>query len=165
MDKNKFCGFCGALHVATSYPRKCEACGMETFINPIPVAVLLVPVMVFDKVGLLIGKRGIAPHIGDWALIGGFVDIDDRTIEHAAVREMREETKIDIPVEDVYVRSSYNNGTNMMVFCEVRKTLQFSELFDIFELTNECTGLSAILEPEQLCFPSHTKAVVDWFNK
>lgn len=54
---------------------------------------------------LLMIKRGDHPCIGQWALPGGFVEMNE-SLEHAAVRELKEETNID----NVYMEQLYTWG-------------------------------------------------------
>lgn len=54
---------------------------------------------------LLMIKRGDHPYIGQWALPGGFVNIDE-SIDEAARRELREETNID----NIYMEQLYTWG-------------------------------------------------------
>ena len=49
-----------------------------------------------DKILLI--KRKHAPGIGKWALPGGIVEYGE-TVEQAAIREVKEETNIDITIE------------------------------------------------------------------
>ena len=59
-----------------------------------------------DKVlRLLMVKRGDHPHIGQWALPGGFVKMDE-SLDEAALRELKEETNID----DIYMEQLYTWG-------------------------------------------------------
>jgi 8-oxo-dGTP diphosphatase len=54
---------------------------------------------------LLMIKRGDHPYLGQWALPGGFVKIDE-SLEEAALRELKEETNI----EDIYMEQLYTWG-------------------------------------------------------
>ena len=57
------------------------------------------------KLQLLLVKRKNQPHMGKWAIPGGFVDYDE-SLEEAALRELKEETH----VEDVYLEQLYTFG-------------------------------------------------------
>lgn len=54
---------------------------------------------------LLMIKRGDHPYIGQWALPGGFVQVDE-SLDEAALRELKEETNID----DIYMEQLYTWG-------------------------------------------------------
>lgn len=54
---------------------------------------------------LLMVKRGVHPHMGQWALPGGFVQADE-SLDEAAARELKSETNID----DVYMEQLYSWG-------------------------------------------------------
>ena len=51
-----------------------------------------------DRVVLI--RRGNPPFEGRWALPGGFVDIGE-TVEHACVREVKEECMIDVELDGI----------------------------------------------------------------
>ena len=53
----------------------------------------------------LLIERGVPPFAGRWALPGGFIR-EDETLEHAALRELQEETG----VRDVYLEQLYTFG-------------------------------------------------------
>lgn len=54
---------------------------------------------------ILLVKRGDHPYIGQWALPGGFVRMDE-SLEKAALRELKEETNI----SDIYMEQLYTWG-------------------------------------------------------
>src|SRR4029079_9297124 len=86
--RNSHCGWCGALFAVATWPRAC-VCGNTSYANPIPVAVVLLPV----GDGLLTIRRGIPPQLGKLALPGGFMELGE-TWQESAARELREETGI-----------------------------------------------------------------------
>ena len=59
--------------------------------------------MVVNPCGeILLIRRGNEPYRGCWALPGGFMEMDE-TIEHCAVRELHEETGINVGEEQLHL--------------------------------------------------------------
>jgi ADP-ribose pyrophosphatase YjhB (NUDIX family) len=70
----------------------CPTCGWMYWINPIPIAETIVA----NAEGqVLLIKRKFPPRVGDWALPGGYIDWGENA-EAAAVREVREETGLEV---------------------------------------------------------------------
>ena len=64
---------------------------------------------------LLMIKRGDHPYIGQWALPGGFVQMDE-SLDEAALRELKEETNIDkIYMEQLYTWGDVNRDPRTRV--------------------------------------------------
>lgn len=86
-----YCPECGAAlhpaHDGQSERPHCAACGRFYYSNPIPAACCFVA----RGDELLFVRRAIEPCKGLWSLPGGFVELDEAP-EHAAVRELQEET-------------------------------------------------------------------------
>ena len=62
-----FCSFCGTrFPPSENWPRTCPACHNTTYRNPLPVAVMLVPV---EEKGLLLIRRLVEPQAGKLALL------------------------------------------------------------------------------------------------
>ncbi|MEW5743018.1 MAG: NUDIX domain-containing protein [Myxococcota bacterium] len=104
MRKHGHCSWCGAEFPDTPFPRTCQSCKRTTWLNPLPVAVLLLPV---DD-GFLLIRRAEATGHGKLALPGGFIDLGE-TWQRACARELFEETGITISADEVTcagVRSS-----------------------------------------------------------
>lgn len=94
--RDSFCSHCGAAFPAPlAYPRTCASCGVTIWANPIPVAVVLVPVVQGDRTGLLVVRRGIEPGKGKLALVGGFVE-EEETWQVGGAREVREEANVTV---------------------------------------------------------------------
>src|SRR3954469_7529832 len=95
--KHDHCSYCGAPFIVDQpWPRACAGCANVSYLNPVPVAVLLLPV----GGGLLCVRRDIEPGRGKLALPGGFIDVGE-TWEEAAVRELREEAGIAMEAGEV----------------------------------------------------------------
>lgn len=145
-----FCPRCGVEHTFESYPKECLSCNHITYINPIPVAVILCEV---KGKGFVLIRRGIEPRLGFLALPGGYVD-QAESAEDAARRELFEETGInyDGDFKLVAVESSANKA-QMMVFLktdpinldgfEFVKNHEVSELIFVKSLPNEPIAFSS----------------------
>lgn len=165
--KNSHCSYCGQqwpVPVLKSYddhkiwPRTCSKCENVTYINPIPVAVLLVPV----NNGLLTVRRGIEPGKGLLALPGGYIDFYE-TWQEAAARELREETHIEInPSTIKYFNTFSSVQKGVIVIFGITKPYCKFELPE-FKVTNETTERVIIEKPTDLAFPSHTEMAKRFF--
>lgn len=73
----------------------CPHCGEEVGVyrNPTPTVDVVILMPMDDGEGVVLIERSNPPH--GWALPGGFVDYGE-SCEQAAVREMKEETGLDI---------------------------------------------------------------------
>jgi len=61
---------------------------------------LTVDTVIIENSSILLIKRKNDPYQGFWALPGGFVEYGE-TVENAAVRETKEETGIDVKLDDL----------------------------------------------------------------
>ncbi len=91
----------------------CPRCGYVVYRNPVPVALVLVT---RDDDKLLLVHRLNAPLAGYWAPPAGYVEIDE-SLEEGAVREVKEETGLDVVVDQlVAVYSRANVGVMLVTF-------------------------------------------------
>ena len=158
--KNAHCAYCGHAFAAdASYPRTCSACSSVTYQNPLPVAVLVLPV---DD-GVLTIRRGIEPRKGQLALPGGFIDMGEAWRTGCA-RELREETGIVIDAEsiDLFDVHSAPDGT-LLVFGVAPRML--GATLPTFVPTNETTGCTIVNTPDELAFPLHSRVLADFFAR
>ncbi len=119
-----FCQRCGTELRETdldSRPRlKCPACGYVQYQNPVPG----VGVLIEHEGKLALIRRGHPPHQGQWALPAGFIEADE-SVEHAAVREAREETGLNIELDELFGVYSFPEGpprSGLIIFYLARPT-------------------------------------------
>lgn len=154
-----FCTHCGhEFSPGQVSPKTCASCGVTSYENPVPVAVVLLPVR---GQGVLTVRRGIAPHIGKLALPGGFMEKHE-TWQQAAVREVREETGIDILERDIALHSAASTpGGQLLVFASAApihpdSLIGFTPNAEVLELV--------VVGPDaELAFPLHTDAMRKFF--
>lgn len=94
----KHCGMCGCALVADSddhaHPRfRCPECAWSWYDPPVPVTLVLVTTD--DGRVVYTRKRTFEP--GRWSVVSGFIPRGERA-EDAAVREVKEETGLDVEI-------------------------------------------------------------------
>ncbi len=153
------CSYCGQVFALVhDFPRTCTHCQQVTYINPIPVAVVLLPV---DE-GLLVLQRGIPPQVGKWALPGGYIDFGE-TWQQGCARELYEETGISLLAEDFDLFDVYSppDGRLVLIF-EIAPAISAANL-PPFVANEEVLDWKIIKEFEPLAFPLHTLAAERFF--
>lgn len=160
-SKNSHCSFCGAVFESgQEWPRTCGNCGNISYVNPLPVAVMIVPT---DK-GVVLIRRGIEPALGKWALPGGYMHLDE-TWQEAGAREVWEETRITIDPEsirDFRVRSAPDGA--LLVF-GIAAPLRAADL-PPFEPDREALERTLVTaSPEDMAFLLHRRALEAFFRQ
>lgn len=156
------CAFCGTGFADTaSWPRDCPGCGETAWANPFPVAVALLPV-VDGGVKLLVVRRSIEPGAGLLALPGGYIELGE-TWQQAAVRELREESRIDADADQVGLFHVGNSARTIQVF-GLLPHRPVAEL-PASAVTEEADGWELIDAPRELAFPTHTEAARRFFER
>jgi ADP-ribose pyrophosphatase YjhB (NUDIX family) len=158
MSKDKFahCGYCGVAFAGAAWPRVCAACGETTWRNPIPVAVLVLPV----GDGVLVIRRNIPP-VGKLALPGGFVDFGE-SWQAGAARELREEAGIELDAATIRHHSTVStpDGGSVLIFGVAPALAELPA----WNANHEVTERLIVREPIELGFPLHTAVLQAWFD-
>ena len=156
--RNAHCSYCGhAFHPQQTWPRTCGNCQQTSFLNPLPVVVVLVPV----AGGLLAVRRGIEPGRGLLALPGGYLNLDE-TWQEAGAREVMEETGVSIDpsgIREFAVRSTRDGALLVFGLAEPLRALP------PFTPDAETEERLVLRGPAELAFPLHTEAVAEYFRR
>ena len=90
----KYCPVCGSEHfeVHNFKSKKCRDCGFTYYANPCSATAAFI---VNDNDEMLVVRRAKEPAKGTLDLPGGFVDMGE-TVEEGMIREIKEETGLDI---------------------------------------------------------------------
>ena len=160
--RDAHCCYCGHPFAADQpWPRTCAHCRNISYKNPLPVAVVVVPV---DR-GLLVIRRGIQPGFGKLALPGGFIDLGE-SWQEAGAREVFEETGLRLDpgeIEEFGVRSAPPGVGVLVVFGLAAK--RSSRNLPPFAPTEETTERLVLAEPQPLAFDLHTEAAARFFAR
>ena len=112
----RHCVLCGTALTPPAPPHgdrkpQCPACGWFRPTYALPVALVLAHT---SDGRVLLARRNSWP-AGRWALIAGFIEVGE-TAEHAAVRELAEETGL--TGTNIRVRRTLASGENLLVCIE-----------------------------------------------
>lgn len=140
LDLFKFCPKCGSDHFVENNfkSKRCEKCGFVYYFNSCAATVA---VIINEKQELLVATRANDPAKGTLDLPGGFVDIDE-TGEQAVIREVKEETNLDIvdikylySIPNRYVYSGFEAHTlDMIYLCKVNDVTKIKAEDDVSKL-------------------------------
>ncbi len=159
LERNSHCSYCGNRFPAEeTWPKRCHACGNKTYLNPLPVAVVLVPV----ADGIVVIRRNTEPRKGTLTLPGGYIDLGE-TWQEAGQRELREETGIEIACSDLVLYDVMNglDGTLVVFGLAAPKSRDCLQPFT----SKETQEVALIDRPIELGFAMHTRVVQRYFEE
>ncbi len=161
----KFCAFCGQPFAAplNTWPKFCD-CGQPTFRNPIPVVSLLQPVTGVDTNAVLLIQRNIEPCFGEFALPGGYMELDE-TWQEAAAREFFEETQLSVEVSqiDLLLLDSNPRRDRLLIF-GITPAMSVDALPETI-VNSEVSSYALASGPKKLAFEAHERALALYFSR
>lgn len=159
-ERNSHCSYCGHTFATDQpWPRRCASCEQISYLNPLPVAVALLPV---DD-GLLVVRRDVEPRRGELALPGGFIDHGEAW-QAAVVRELYEETGVRADSDDVRLFDVLSAPDGTVLICGVLPGTTTAALPETAP-TDETTGWELIRGPAELAFPLHARVADAYFSR
>jgi len=168
-EKNAHCSYCGGLFLDQKWPRTCLICSNITYVNPIPIAVSLIPVWNnrpssdTDSVGLLLVRRANEPKVGEWAFPGGYIELGE-TWQQGAARELKEEINLDVLPGDLeYFTMENATSGNLLIFNVFNKLLNLSDIK--FKPNSEVSEIGISRLNQELAFPIHTKILKEYIEQ
>lgn len=158
--RHTYCSFCGSAYPeAMPWPRRCPTCANTTYVNPLPVAVTLLPV----GGGLLLVRRAIPPKLGELALPGGFINLGE-SWQHACARELAEETGITTDPAHIRPLTVLSADDGMLLVFGIAPPLPGGTLPTLAP-NDEVSELAILHAPAELAFPLHTQAAALYFRQ
>jgi ADP-ribose pyrophosphatase YjhB (NUDIX family) len=160
--QHSHCSYCGVAYPPEAgWPRTCPGCTEITWHNPLPVAMVLLPVLgARSEPGLVVIRRDIEPARGELSLPGGFIETGE-TWQEAAVRELREETGLTARAGEVRLFDVISTPGTINVFG--RLPPRPIEQLPPSAPTEEATEWLVITKPQRLAFATATDAVSRYF--
>lgn len=159
IDPNAHCSACGHRYATGApWPRRCSACGHTAYLNPLPVAVLLLPV---DD-GLLVVRRDVEPRRGELALPGGFIERGE-TWQQAAARELEEEAGVGVDAGAVTLFDAMSAPDGTLLVFGLAPAVAGADL-PPSRPTGEASGWEVLRAPAPLAFPLHTTAAARYLD-
>lgn len=168
-QKNSHCSFCSERFPGdVTFPHCCTSCNNFTYTPPVTCVMLLLSILREEDcaTGVLLIRRLGEPMIGGLALPGGYLDPNE-SFEQAAVRELVEETGVEIKAKDAsYLANRLATDGNMLVFMTAsinEKDLNLSK----FKPNKEVSELVIYWDKDHgkvdICFPTHDEIIKEHF--
>jgi 8-oxo-dGTP diphosphatase len=148
-------------------PREvCPVCEFVLFRNPVPgVGVLVEMASSLGRGnGLVLIRRGQPPFVGRWALPAGFIE-EDESVEQAAVRECKEETGLDVELEELWGVYSFPEGpvqSGIIIFYRARPVGGNLRAGDDAQ---DVAVFSPNDLPEDVAFRTHREVLARWVQR
>ena len=157
----KYCPLCATAlvekHIYNALRSTCPACGFIYFLDPKVVIVVVVQ----HEGKLLLGRRNIDPGKGLWSFVSGYVDRGEK-VEEAAIREVKEETNLDVQLDNLL--GIYSRNGNPHVVIAYRASVVNDDISKMVGQPDEVSELTffACEEMPDLAFPMDKHILQDW---
>ncbi len=116
--------------------------------------------MVTTENGLVLVKRKFEPFVDDWCLPGGFIEATEDP-EESAIREVYEETGLEVKIERLLGASAPGHGINVVILF-----YQASKVGGTLVAGDDASDVGAFNPtnlPRNIAFPLHRKMISEHF--
>jgi ADP-ribose pyrophosphatase YjhB (NUDIX family) len=163
-DELRFCPRCGgSLSLRRVGDRRrlvCSDCDFIFYRNPVPAVAAIIP----RGAKIVMVRRAEQPRRGDWCLPAGFMELHE-TPQQCAVREVKEETGLNITIKKLYGvdlgRDDPRARVVLIIFLAELVSGQMQAGDDASEV-----GLFGPGElPDNIAFNTHRRAIARYFGE
>jgi len=113
----------------------CPQCSFVLFLEPKLVAVVVIQ----RGATVLLGRRNMEPALGMWSFVSGYVDRGEK-VEDAALREVKEETNLDVQLDELLGVFSEQNNPHVVI--AYRASIQNEDLSGLTAQLDEVSELA-----------------------
>ncbi len=135
----------------------CTSCEFVHWDNPKPVTATLIPM----DGGLVLVRRNVEPFVDDWCLPGGFIEARECP-EEAAMREVLEETGLEVQVKSILGAHSPGRGINVIILFYLAEFVGGT-----MKPGDDASEVRVFKErdlPKNVCFDLHRKMIRKYFE-
>ncbi len=112
---------------------------------------------------ILLVRRKREPGKDHWCFPAGFVEYDE-DVEHAAVREVREETGLDVATDSIFGAYSYVDAPRKNGVLILFRARVVGGTLRAGDDARDVGFFSTDALPEPIAFSSHRRALADWIE-
>jgi 8-oxo-dGTP diphosphatase len=159
----RYCPRCSAelikKRIDHNLRKVCPVCGFVLYRNPVPAAGVII-----EKEGqIVLVRRKYNPYKGDWCLPAGFIEYGESP-EHCAVREVKEETNLDVKLNSLFrvYSGSDDPRTRAILIVYLGEILSGEALPG--DDASEVKFFPVKNIPQNIAFQSHRQALKDYFS-
>jgi len=159
----RYCPRCSAelikKRIDHNLRKVCPVCGFVLYRNPAPAAGVII-----EKEGqIVLVRRKYNPYKGDWCLPAGFIEYGESP-EHCAVREVKEETNLDVKLNSLFRVYSGSDDPRTRAILIVYLGEILSGEAKPGDDASEVRFFPVDNIPQNIAFQSHRQALKDYFS-
>jgi 8-oxo-dGTP diphosphatase len=163
-SKFRFCPRCGGSLIGKKLVEQerqvCPACGFVLYQNPVPAVGMIIP----QGGRIVMVRRAEEPYLGHWCLPAGFMELEE-TPQQCAVREAKEETGLDIRVEELFGVYAGQDDPRVRVVLIVYLAEMVGGELRAGDDASEVRLFGPDEMPDKIAFGSHRQAIAQYFEE